>query len=153
MVRKMTGGIVDRFLSFAKAEMIQKNETEIRCLCRRCKLGSLMDLDSSTIKGMLLMRGFMDGYRWEGDEDNYEVVHGGQATVRNNEGGQQGNSAESGREEEESPENEDDAGHNHHVEDVEHDHLEEAEHDHVEDAGEDGDGPLSMDWVQDPHIQ
>src|SRR3954471_8515215 len=118
MVRKMTGGIVDRFLSFAKAEMIQKNETEIRCLCRRCKLGSLIDPDSSTIKGHLLMRGFMDGYRWEGDEDDYEVVHGGRATVRNNKGGQRGNSAESEQEEEESPGNDDDAGHNHHVEDA-----------------------------------
>src|SRR3954470_2486097 len=76
MVRMMTGGIVDRFLSFAKAEMIQKNETEIRCPCRRCKLSSLMDPDSFTIKGHLLMRGFMDGYGWEGDEDDYEVVHG-----------------------------------------------------------------------------
>src|SRR3954470_3624921 len=62
MVRMMTGGIVDRFLRFVKAEMIQKNETEIRCPCRRCKLSSLMDPDSSTIKGHLLMRGFMDGY-------------------------------------------------------------------------------------------
>src|SRR4051812_22362215 len=145
MIRKMTGGIVDRFLSFAKAEMIQKNETEIRCACQRCKLGSLMDPDSSTIKGHLLMCGFMDGYRWEGDEDDYVVVHGGRAIVRNNEGGQRGNSAESGREEEESPRNDDDAGHNHHVEDAEHDHVEDAEHDHVEDAGEDGDGPSSMD--------
>src|SRR3954465_2832858 len=145
MVRMMTGGIVDRFLSFAKAEMIQKNETEIRYPCRRCKLSSLMDPDSSTIKGHLLMRGFMDGYRWEGDEDDYEVVHGGRETVRINEGGQRGNNAESGREEEESPGNDDDAGHNHDVED--------AEHDHVEDAGEDGDGPSSMDWVHDPHLQ
>src|ERR1041384_5546665 len=136
MVRMMAGGIMDRFLSFAKAEMIQKNETEIRCPCRRCKLSSLMDPDSSTIKGHLLMRGFMDGCRWEGDEDDYEVVHGGRETVRINEGGQRGNNAESGREEEESPGNDDDAGHNH----------------DVEDAGEDGDGPSSMDWVQDPHL-
>src|SRR3954467_3386194 len=103
MVRMMTGGIVDRFLSFTKAEMIEKNETEIRCSCRRCKLGSLMDPDSSTIKGHLLMCGFMDGYQWEGDEDDYEVVHICRATIRNNEGGQRSNSAESGREEEESP--------------------------------------------------
>src|SRR4051794_528703 len=117
MVRKMTRGIVDRFLRFAKAEMIQKNETEIRCPCRRCKLGSLMDPDSSTIKGHPLMCGFMDGYRWEDDEDDYEFVHGGRETVRNNEGGQRGNSAKSRREEEECPGNDDDAGHNHHVED------------------------------------
>ena len=72
---------MDRFLSFAKAEMIQKNETEIRCPFRRCKMSSLMDPDYSTIKGHLLMRGFMDGYQWEGDEDDYEVVHGGRVIV------------------------------------------------------------------------
>src|ERR1043165_4826776 len=141
MVCIMTRGIVDRFLSFTKAEMIQKNEMEIRCPCRICKLSSLMDPDSSTIKGHLLMRGFMDGYRWEGDEDDYEVVHGGQEIVRINKGGQRGNSAESGREEEESPGNDDDAGHNH-------DYVEDAEHDHAEDVGEEGDGPSSMEWVQ-----
>src|SRR4051812_1850387 len=96
------------------------------------------------------MRGFMDGYRWEGDEDDYEVVHGVRETVRINEAAQRGNSAERRREEEESPGNDDDAGHNPYVEDAEHDHVEDAEHDHVEDAG---DGPSSMDWVQDPHLQ
>ena len=101
MVRKMTKGIVNRFLSSAKAEMIQKNETKIRCLCRRCKLESLMDPDSDTIMGHLLVLGFMDGYRWQGDEDDYEVVHGGRRIVRNN--GQQDNSAEGRREDEESP--------------------------------------------------
>ena len=85
MVRKMTEGIVNRFFSSAKAEIIQKNGTEIRCPCRRCKLKSLRDPDSDTIMGHLLVRGFMDGYRWQGDEDDYEVVHGGRAIVRNNE--------------------------------------------------------------------
>ena len=150
MVRKMTGGIVDRFLSSAKAEMIQKNETEIRCPCRRCKLKCLLDPDSETIKGHLLTRGFMDGYRWQGDEEDYEFVHGGQATVSRN-------SAEGRREDEESPGHDHDAGHNHHVEDAGHDHEEDQDegHDHHEDedAGEDGDGPSSMDWVQDPHLQ
>ena len=154
MVRKMTEGIVNRFLSSAKAEMIQKNETEIRCPCRRCKLKSLMDPNSDTIKGHLLMRGFMDGYRWQGDEDDYEVVLGGRATVRNNEG-QQGNGAEGGPEDEESPRHDHDAGHNHHVEDDGHDDEEDQDegHDHEdEDAGADNDGP-SMGWVQDPHLQ
>ena len=81
----------------------------------KMQASSLVDPDSSTIKGHLLMRGFMDGYRWEGDEDDYEVIHGCRETVRINEGGQRGNSAESGREEEESPENDDDAGQNHDV--------------------------------------
>src|ERR1041385_4150549 len=115
MVRKMTGGIVDRFLRSAKAEMIQKNETEIRCPCRRCKMKCLLDPDSQTIKGHLLTRGFMDGYRWQGDEEDYEFVQGGRATVSRN-------SAEVGQEDEESPGHDHDAGHNHHVEDAGHDH-------------------------------
>ena len=73
MVRTMTEGIVNRFLSSAKAEMLQKNETEIRCPCRRCKLKSLIaDPDSGQVRDHLLLRGFMDGYRWQGDEDDYE---------------------------------------------------------------------------------
>ena len=78
MVRTMTEGIMNRFLRSAKAEMLQKNETEIRYLCRRCKLKSLIgDLDSGQVRDHLLLRGFMDGYRWQGDEDDYEVIHGG----------------------------------------------------------------------------
>ena len=155
MVRTMTEGIVNRFLSSAKAEMLQKNETEIRCPCRRCKLKSLMDPDSVQVWDHLLLRGFMDGYWWQGDEDDYEVVHGGRA--RNKEG-QQENRGEGGREDEESPghDHEVDAVHSHHVEDAGHDDEEDAGayegHDHEdEDAGADDDGP-SMGWVQDPHI-
>ena len=83
MVRTMTEGIVNRFLSSAKAEMLQKNETEIRCPCRRCKLKSLIaDPESGQVRDHLLLRGFMDGYRWQGDEDDYEVVHGGRHEMR-----------------------------------------------------------------------
>jgi hypothetical protein len=102
------------------------------------------------------LRGFMDGYRWQGDEDDYEVVHGVRAR---NEEGQQDNRGEGGREDEESPghDHEVDAVHSHHVEDAGHDDEEDAGadegHDHEdEDAGADDDGP-SMGWVQDPHIQ
>ena len=85
MVRTMTEGIVNRFLSSVKAEMLEKNETEIRCPGRRCKLKSLIvDPDSGQVRDHLLLRGFMDGYLWQGDEDDYEVVHGGRA--RNEEG-------------------------------------------------------------------
>ena len=63
MVYRMTEGIVNRFLSSAKAEMLQKNEMEIRYPCRRCKLRSLMDPDSVQVWDHLLLRGFMDGYR------------------------------------------------------------------------------------------
>ena len=83
MVRMMTEGIVNRFLRSAKAEMLQKNETEIRCPCRRCKLKSLIaDPDSGQVRDHLLLRGFMDGYRWQGDEDDYEVVHGAGQEMR-----------------------------------------------------------------------
>ena len=103
------------------------------------------------------MCGFMDGYRWQGDEDDFEVVHGGRE--RNEEGQQDNHRGEGGREDEESPghDHEVDAVHSHHVEDAGHDDEEDAGadegHDHEdEDAGADDDGP-SMGWVQDPHIQ
>ena len=134
MVRTMTEGIVNRFLRSAKAEMLQKNETEIRCPCRRCKLKSLIaDPDSGQVRDHLLLRGFMDGYRWQGDEDDYEVVHGGRA--RNEEGQQDNHRGSGGREDEESPgdDHDGDAVHSHHVED--------AGHDDEEDAGADDDGP------------
>ena len=121
MVRMMTEGIVNRFLSSVKTDMLQKNETEIRCPCRRCKLKSLIaDPESGQVRDHLLLRGFMDGYRWQGDEDDYEVVHGGRARKKE---GLQDNSGEGGREDEESlgHDHEVDAGHNHHVEDVGHD--------------------------------
>ena len=63
MVHMMTEGIVNRFLSSAKAEMLQKNETEIICPCRRCKMRSLMDPDSVQVRDHLLLRGFMEGYQ------------------------------------------------------------------------------------------
>ena len=87
MVRMMSEGVVARFLKAATAEMIRNNQKEIRCPCRRCKLTSLMDPKDDMVRDHLLMRGFMDGYRWEGDEDDYEFVHG--ISTRNKEGGDQ----------------------------------------------------------------
>ena len=102
MVCMMTEGIVNRFLSSVKAEMLQKNEMEIRCLCRRCKLKSLIvDPESGQVRDHLLLHGFMDGYRWQGDEDDYEVVHGGRAG--DGEGQQDNHRGSGGREDEESP--------------------------------------------------
>ena len=149
MVRMMTEGIVNRFLSSTKAEMLQKNEKEITCSCRRCKLKSLIaDPDSGQVRDHLLLHGFMDGYRWQGDEDDYEVVHGGRTTNEQDSGG---------REDKESPghDHDGDAVHSHHVEDAGH-HDEEGQdegHDHEDEdvGGADDDGP-SMGWVQDPHI-
>ena len=100
MVRTMIEGIMNRFLSSEKAEMLQNNETEIRCPCRRCKLRSLMDPDSVQVRDHLLLCCFMDGYQWQGDEDNYEVVHGGRAR---NEEGQQDNHRGSGGEKTKNP--------------------------------------------------
>ena len=146
MVRTMTEGIVNRFLSSTKAEMLQKNETEIRCPCRRCKLKSLIaDPDSGQVRDHLLLRGFMDGYRWQGDEDDYEVVHG-RGRARNEEGQQHKyHRGEGGREDEESP------GHDHDGDAVHSHHVEHAWHD--DDAGGADDAGPSMGWVQDPHIQ
>src|SRR3954462_680484 len=145
MVRTMTEGIVNRFLRSAKAEMLQKNETEIRCPCRRCKLESLIaDPDSGQVLDHLLLRGFMDGYRWQGDEDDYEVVRG-RRRARNGEGQQDKyHRREGGREDEESQvhDHDGDAVHCHHVEDVIHDDEEDQDegHDHEdEDAGVDDD--------------
>ena len=53
-----------------------------------------MDPDSVKVRDHLLLRGFMDGYRWQGDEDDYEVVHGGRE--RNEEGHEQDNRGEGG---------------------------------------------------------
>ena len=87
-----------------------------------------MDPDSVQVRDHLLLRGFMDGYRWQGDEDDYEVVHEGRAR---NEEGQQDNRGEDGREDEESP------GHDHEVDAVHNHHVEDAGHDDEEDAGAD----------------
>ncbi|KAK1669565.1 hypothetical protein QYE76_057724 [Lolium multiflorum] len=144
----MSEGVVARFLKAATAEMIRTNQKEIRCPCRRCKLTSLMDPKADMVRDHLLVRGFMDGYRWEGDEDDYEFVHG--ISTRNKEGGE------------------------HHVEVPGHDQdVEDPGHDHDHNVGDHGpddmedqdggpddedhededDGPSSMDWVQDPYLQ
>ena len=138
MVRTMSEGIVARYLKSAMADMIQNNQTEIRCPCRRCKLKSFMDPKSGQVRDHLLMRGFMDDYtRWQSDEDD-DDVHG----AAGNEEGQQDNNGEGGREDEESPGHDDegDAGHDHHIEDAGHDEEDqEGGHDHEdEDAGADG---------------
>ncbi|KAK1607302.1 hypothetical protein QYE76_030975 [Lolium multiflorum] len=140
----MSEGVVARFLKAATAEMIRNNQKEIRCPCRRCKLTSLMDPKDDMVRDHLLMRGFMDGYRWEGDEDDYEFVHG--ISTRNKEGGDQ---------------DVEDLGHDQDVEDPgdDHDHNvgdpgpddgEDQDGGHHEDED---DGPSSMDWVQDPYLQ
>jgi hypothetical protein len=69
MVRHMSEGQVARYKEHAVADMRMNKRTYIRCLCRTCKLGSLIDLDSAVLESYLLMRGFMPGYDSEDDED------------------------------------------------------------------------------------
>ncbi|KAK1663890.1 hypothetical protein QYE76_052049 [Lolium multiflorum] len=89
------------------------------------------------VRDHLLMRGFMDGYRWEGDEDDYEFVHGN--STRSKEGGDQ---------------DVEDLGHDQDVEDPgdDHDHNV-GDGGHHDDHEDEDDGPSSMDWVQDPYLQ
>src|SRR5664279_5711221 len=110
-------------------DMYQNNRIEIRCPCRKCKLGTLHNPFSGTVRDHLLMHGFMDGHtQWISDEDD-EQVHG--ATAGNEEGHQDNN--DEGREDEEPPAHD----------------GEEAEQ-HVEDA--DTRTPLTS-VVRDPHDQ
>jgi hypothetical protein len=69
MVRHMSEGQVARYKERAVAHMRMNKRTHIRCLCQTCKLGSLIDPDSTDLESHLLMRGFMPGYDSEDDED------------------------------------------------------------------------------------
>ena len=66
----MSERIVARYLKHVTDDMLQNNRTEIKCLCRKCRLKTLHDPFSRKLQEHLLMRGFMDGYtRWMSDED------------------------------------------------------------------------------------
>jgi hypothetical protein len=147
MVRMMSEGVVARFLKAATAEMIRNNQKEIRCPCRRCKLTSLMDPKADMVRDHLLMRGFMDGYRWEGDEDDYEFVHG--ISTRNKEGGDQ-DVEDLGHDQDVEDPGDD---HDHNVGDPGPDDEEDQDGGHHDDHEDEDDGPSSMDWVQDPYLQ
>jgi hypothetical protein len=147
MVRMMSEGVVARFLKAATAEMIRNNQKEIRCPCRRCKLTSLMDPKADMVRDHLLMRGFMDGYRWEGDEDDYEFVHG--ISTTNKEGGDQ-DVEDLGHDQDVEDPGDD---HDHNVGDPGPDDEEDQDGGHHDDHEDEDDGPSSMDWVQDPYLQ
>ena len=56
------GRIVNKYLASAMADMLRNNHKEIRCLCRKCKEGCLIDpFEKVHLKAHLLMHGFMDG--------------------------------------------------------------------------------------------
>ena len=69
MVRHMSEGRVARYKERAVADMRMNKRNYIRCPCRTCKLGSLMDPDSADLESHLLTRGFMPDYYSEDDED------------------------------------------------------------------------------------
>jgi hypothetical protein len=69
MIRHMSEGQVARYKKCAVADMRMNKRTHIRCTCRTCKLGSLIDPDSIELESHLLTRGFMPGYDSEDDED------------------------------------------------------------------------------------
>jgi hypothetical protein len=61
----MNEGTVARYMKAAMHDMIQNNQTEIKCPCHRCKLKCYIDPYSGQLQSHLLSRGFMDGYtRW-----------------------------------------------------------------------------------------
>jgi hypothetical protein len=69
MVRHMSEGQVARYKERVVADMRMNKRTHIRCPCRTCKLGSLLDPDSADLESHLLTHGFMSGYDSEDDED------------------------------------------------------------------------------------
>ena len=69
MVRHMSEGRVARYKERAVADMRMNKRNYIRCPCRKCKLGSLIDPDSADLESHLLTRGFIPDYYSEDDED------------------------------------------------------------------------------------
>ena len=77
-VMKVSGWNMERYMQSTVMDMYANNRTRIRCPCRRCKEGVLLDpFDGGSLKAHLLMYGFMDGYtRWISEEDDDdEDVH------------------------------------------------------------------------------
>jgi hypothetical protein len=132
MVISMREGDVDRYVQRATADMYRNNRMDIRCPCRRCKLGSLFDPYSGKVKEHLLRYSFMEGHtQWmsddEGDDDHGHEV-----------------------------ENDEDHGEQDHnedgVEDAAHDDDGEEGGEHVDDEVRNRNTPLTA-AVQDPHVQ
>src|SRR3954465_714761 len=133
MVLIMSECIVARFLKCATADMIRNNKTEIRCLCRRCKLNWVIDPDFKNLQAHLLRHGSMDGYtRWISDDEDDGDGEGGQHDDDHHHG-------ENGRDDKESPGD---------GEDVEADR----DDDDLYDGAADVDGTTSV-WVLDPYVQ
>jgi hypothetical protein len=72
---KVSGWKVERYLQSAVMDMYANNRTRIRCPCKRCKEGVLLDpFALGSLKAHPLMNGFMDGYtRWISEDDDEDV--------------------------------------------------------------------------------
>src|SRR3954466_13087981 len=72
---KVCGKMVDRYLRSAVDDMVEKNEKEILCPCRKCKEGVWLDpFKGGHLKAHLLRYGFMDGYtRWIIEDDDDDI--------------------------------------------------------------------------------
>src|SRR3954471_20263762 len=72
---KVCGRMVDRYLRSAVDDMVEKNEKEILCPCRKCKEGVWLDLFiGGRLKAHLLRYGFMDAYtRWITEDDDDDI--------------------------------------------------------------------------------
>ena len=72
MVIATRESVVNRYVQRATTDMHQNNRTEIRCSCRRCKLGSMFKPSSGNVEQHLLRYSFMEGHtQWMGDDEDY----------------------------------------------------------------------------------
>src|ERR1041385_6968022 len=72
---KVYGRMVDRYLRSVVDNMIEKNEKEILCPCRKCKEGIWLDpFKGGRLKAHMLRYGFMDAYtRWITEDDDDDI--------------------------------------------------------------------------------
>ena len=62
MVLAMSSGRIARYKKDAKADMIRRNRSQIRCPCRSCKLERWINPDTGQLEEHLLRRGFMNDH-------------------------------------------------------------------------------------------
>lgn len=91
----MSTRVVDNYLRHATEDMLQNGGKEIRCPCKKCKLGGLLNPFSGDLLGHLLRYGFMEGHtQWISDDEDDEVDweptgNDGQQDNNNDQGQQQ----------------------------------------------------------------
>ena len=145
MVRTMSEIILGRWMQCEINDMVRNDRMDIRCPCRRCKLGCVTEPGSGVLQNHLMRNGFMDGYtRWISDEAGEEDVNGG---APGNEEGQQDNNDEGEREDEDPPRHDHEEGVGADHEDQDAGHEDQQDHEDQDARHEDS------SWVRDPHVQ